>query len=114
MTSNEMKNFKKPKIQKTKKPVSSLIEELRKENHIPQISKDKIINISSEYDEYNELEKLLEKQRLLSQKKNLRSTEEIIENFITESKDEKGHIEKSNLFANQFSNKDSKEGKWFI
>lgn len=112
-TSNEMNNFKKPKITKIKKNVSSLIEELRNENSLPVTSiNNNKTNFSSDFDEYNELEKLLEKQRLFSQIKNVKSTEEIINEYIKDSKDEKNAVE--NQSSNYVSNKDSKEGKRLI
>ena len=112
-TSNEMNNFKKPKITKIKKNVSSLIEELRNENSLPVTSiNNNKTNFSSDFDEYNELEKLLEKQRLFSQIKNVKSTEEIINEYIKDSKDEKNAVE--NQSSNYVSNKDNKEGKRLI
>jgi hypothetical protein len=105
-------------MQKTKTKVPSIIEEIKSENDIPtQMNSNNKNNIVEEFDEYSELEKVLEKQRLYSQKTNVKTTEEILENYIKET-----NIEESNDFTkldtNQFSNvaykKENLEGKWLF
>ena len=121
MSSNEVKSFKKPKIQKNKSKIPSILEEIRSENDIPnQSNNDKNNKFVEEFDEYSELEKVLEKQRLYSQKTTLKTPEEILENYIKETSNDKDSNQILKLETNQFTSnlsnnkKENPEGKFVV